>query len=112
MMDRIQPVALGPVGQNNRRRPVGTEGMFLVNDLDRPTADGPVGQFITHSPVGPVAVDPVDQPFTTGPVGNHVRVSDYKLLDRIDVSPVGSTGILDPVKQKSYSDRLYEDRHS
>ena len=46
-----------------------------------------------------MAVDPVDQPFTTGPVGNHVRVSDCKRLDRIDVSPVGSTGILDPVKQ-------------
>ena len=41
----------------------------------------------------------MDQPSTTGPVGNHVRVSDYKRLDRIDVSPVGSTGILDPVKQ-------------
>ena len=38
MMDRIQPVAQGPVGQN---------------DSDRPTDDGPVGRFITHSPVGP-----------------------------------------------------------
>ena len=47
----------------------------------------------------PVAVGPVDQPFATGPVGTHVRVSDYKRMDRIDDSPVGSTGILDPVKQ-------------
>ena len=47
----------------------------------------------------PVAVGPVGQPFTTGPVGNHVRESDYKRLDRIDDSPVGSTGILDPVNQ-------------
>ena len=133
-------MAQGPVGQNNTRRPVGTEGTFLVNDSDRPTADGPVGRFITHSPVGPdrilstcdpdrpvadgpvcrflkvgpvgpkrmfsldelnqpAAVGPVDQPFTTGPVGTHVRVSDYKRLDRIDDSPVGSSGILDPVKQ-------------
>ena len=36
------------------------------------------------------------QPFTPGP---HVRVSDCKRMDRIDDSPVGSTGILDPVKQ-------------
>ena len=28
-----------------------------------------------------------------------MRVSDYKRMDRIDDSPVGSTGILDPVEQ-------------
>ena len=32
-------------------------------------------------------------------LGTHVRVSDYERMDRIDDSPVGSTGILDPVKQ-------------
>ena len=47
----------------------------------------------------PVAVGPVGQPFTTGPVGNHVRESDYKRMNRIDDSPEGSTGILDPVNQ-------------
>ena len=140
MIDRIQPVAEGPVGQYNTRRPVGTEGMFSASDSDRPTADGPVGRFITHSPVGPdrilstcdpdrpvadgpvgqsfrlgpvgprrmfsldelnqpVAVGPVGQPFTPGPVGTHARVSDCKRMDRIDDSPVGSTGILDPAKQ-------------
>ena len=140
MMDRIQPVAEGPVGLNSTRRPVGTEGMFSASDSDRPTADGPVGRFITHNPVGPdrilstcdpdrpvadgpvgqllklgpvgprrmfcidelnqpVAVGPVGQPFTPGPVGNHVRVSDCERMDRIDDSPVGSTGILDPVNQ-------------
>ena len=140
MMDRIQPVAEGPVGQYRTRRPVGTEGMFSASDSDRPTADGPVGRFITHSPVGPdrilstcdpdrpvadgpvdrllklgpvgpkrmfsldepnqpVAVGLVGQPFTPGPVGTHVRVSDCKRMDRIDDSPVGPTGILDPVNQ-------------
>ena len=85
--------------------------MFSASDSDRLTADGPVGRFITHGPVGPdrilstcdpdqpVDVGPVDQPFATGLVGTHVRVSDYKRMDRIDDSPVGSTGILDPVEQ-------------
>ena len=66
MMDQIQPVAQGPVGQN---------------DSDRPTDDGPVGRFITHSPVGPdrilstcdsdrpVADGPMDRFLKLGPVG-------------------------------------------
>ena len=66
MMDRIQPVAQGPVGQN---------------DSDRPTDDGPVGRFIKHSPVGPdrilytcdsdrpVADGPMDRFLKIGPVG-------------------------------------------
>ena len=81
MMDRIQPVAEGPVGQNRTRRPVGTEGMFSASDSDRPTAAGPVGRFITHSPVGPdrilstcdsdrpVADGPMDRFLKLGPVG-------------------------------------------
>ena len=140
IIDRIQPVAEGPVGQCSTRHPVGTDGMFPTSDSDQPTADGPVGRFITHSPVGPdsilsmcdpdrpvadgpvgqsfilgpvgprrmfsldelnqpVAVGPVGQPFTPGPVGTHARVSDDKRMDRIDDSPVGSTGKLDPAKQ-------------
>ena len=47
----------------------------------------------------PVAVGPVGQPFTTGPVGTHERESDCKRIDRIADSPVGSTEILDQVKQ-------------
>ena len=120
MMDRIQPVAEGPVGQNRTRRPVGTEEMLSASDLDRPTADGPVGRFVTHGPVGPdrklskcdpdrsVADSPVGRflkfgpmghLFTPGPVGTHARVSDDKRRERGDDSPVGSTGILDPVSQ-------------
>ena len=53
IIDRIQPVAEGPVGQFSTRRPVGTDGMFSTSDSDQPMADGPVGRFITHSPVGP-----------------------------------------------------------
>ena len=52
IIDRIQPVAEGPVGQYSTRRPVGTDWMFSTSDSDQPTADGPVGRFITHSPVG------------------------------------------------------------
>ena len=77
MMDRIQPVAEGPVGQNRTHRPVGTEGMFLASDSDRPTADGPVGRFITHSPVRPDRIrstcDP-DRPVADGPVGRLLKL--------------------------------------
>ena len=52
-VDRIQPVAVGPVGQYITRRPVGPDGMFSTCDSDQPSADGPVGRFITRSPVGP-----------------------------------------------------------
>ena len=196
IIDRIQPVAEGPVGQFSTRRPVGTDGMFSTSDSDQPTADGPVGRFITHSPVGPdhcitsdsdqptadgpvgrfithspvgpdhgitsdsdqptadgpvgrfithspvgpdiimpacdpdrpvadgpvgqsfivgpvgprrmfspyelnqpVTVGPVDQPFTTSPVGTHEGEPDCKRTDQISESPVGSTEILDRVKQ-------------
>ena len=47
----------------------------------------------------PVAVGPADQPFTTGPVGTHEREPDCIRTDRIADSPVGSTEILDRVKQ-------------
>ena len=62
--------------------PVGPRRMFSLYELNQPVAVGPVGQ-----------------PFTTGPVGTHERVSDCKQMDRIADSPVGSTEILDPVKQ-------------
>ena len=140
IIDRIQPVAEGPVGQFSTDRPVGTDGMFSTSDSDQPTADGPVGRFITHSPVGPdritsacdpdqpvadgpvgqsfivglvgprrmfspyklnqpVTVGPVDQPFTTSPVGTYEGEPDCKRTDQISESPVGSTEILDRVKQ-------------
>ena len=85
--------------------------MLSACDPDRPVADGPVGQSFILGPVGPrrmfslnelnqpVAVGPVDQPFTTGPVGTLERESDCKQMDRIADSPVGSTEILDQVKQ-------------
>ena len=84
--------------------------MLSMCDPDRPVADGPVGQSFILGPVGPrmmfslyelnqpVAVGPVGQPFATGP-GTHERESDCKRMDRIADSPVGSTEILDQVKQ-------------
>ena len=51
-VDRIQPVAEGPVGQYITHRPAGPDGMFSTGDSDQTTADGPVGQFITSGPVG------------------------------------------------------------
>ena len=62
MMDRIQPVAQGPVG---------------LNDSDRPTDDGPVGWFIKHSPVGPDRIPytcDFDRPVADGPMGRFLIV--------------------------------------
>ena len=77
IIDRIQPVAEGPVGQFSTRRPVGTDGMFSTNDSDQPMADGPVGRFITHSPVGPDhgITSASDQPTADGPVGRFITHS-------------------------------------
>ena len=106
-----QPTVDGPVGRFITHSPVGPDRILSACDPDRPVADGPVGQSFILGPVGPrrtfslnelnqpVAVGPVDQPFTTGPVGNHEKESDCKQMDRIADSPVGSTEILDQVKQ-------------
>ena len=109
MIDRIQPVAEGPVGQYSTRRPVGTEGMFSASDSDRPTADGPVGRVITHSPVGPdrilstcdpdrpVADGPVGQSFKLGPVGPRRMFSLDELNQPVAVGPVGQPFTPGPV---------------
>ena len=75
-------MADGPVGQSFILGPVGPRRMFSLNELNQP-----------------VAVGSVDQPFITGPVGTHERESDCKQMDRIAEGPVGSTEILDQVKQ-------------
>ena len=77
IIDRIQPVVEGPVGQFSTRRPVGTDGMFSTSDSDQPTADDPVGRFITHSPVGPdhCITSDSDQPTADGPVGRFITHS-------------------------------------
>ena len=118
IIDRIQPVAEGPVGQYITHSPVGPDRMLSTCDPDRPVADGPVDQSFILGPVGPrmmfslyelnqpVSVGPVGQPFTTGPVGTHESVPNCKRMDRIADSPVGKTD------GKSYSDRLYENRHN
>ena len=77
IIDRIQPVAEGPVGQFSTHRPVGTDGMFSKSDSDQPTADGPVGRYITHSPVGPdhCITSDSEQSTTDGPVGRFITHS-------------------------------------
>ena len=76
IIDRIQPVAEGPVGQLNTHSPVGPDHC-ITSDSDQPTADGPVGRFITHSPVGPdhgITSDS-DQPTADGPAGRFITHS-------------------------------------
>ena len=108
-VDRIQPVAEGPVGQYITRCPVGPDGMFSTSDSDQTTADGPVGRFITRSPVGsdrmlstcdpdrPVADGPVGQSFTLGPVGPRRMFSQCKPNQPVAVSPVGQPFTTGPV---------------
>ena len=43
MMYRSQSVPNDPLGQDKTLRPVGTEGMHVINDVDRPMAGGSVG---------------------------------------------------------------------
>ena len=100
IIDRIQPLAEGPVGQYSTRRPVGTDRMFLTSHSDQPTVDGPVGRFITHRPVGPdrmlsacdpdrpVADGPVGQSFILGPVGPRGMFSLNELNQPVAVGPV------------------------
>ena len=89
-MYRSQSVPNDPLGQNKTLRPVGTEGMHVVNDADRPMAGGPVGRLFKLDPLGPsgmssldelnqpLAVGPVGQPFITAPLGSRVRESDCR----------------------------------
>ena len=109
IIDRLQPVAVGPVGQYNTRRPVGTDGMFFTSHSDQPTVDGPVGRFITHSPVGPdrilsacdpdrpVADGPVGQSFILGPVGPRRTFSLNELNQPVAVGPVDQPFTTGPV---------------
>ena len=106
-----QPTADGPLGRLITHSPVGPDKITSACDPDRPVADGPVGRSFIAGPVGPrrmfspyelnqpVTVGPVDQPFTTGPVGTHKGEPDCKRTDQISESPVGSTEMLDRVKQ-------------
>ena len=100
MMDRIQPVAQGPVGQN---------------DSDRPTDDGPVGRFITHSPVGPdrilytcdsdrpVADGPMDRFLKLGPVGPKRTFSLDEPNQPVADGPMDRVLKLGPVSPKGLS---------
>ena len=108
-VDRVQPVAEGPVGQCITRRPVGPDRMFSTCDSDQPMADGPVGRFITRSPVGPdgmfstcdsdrpVAETPVGQSFILGPVGPRRMFSQCKPNQPVAVGPVGQSFTTSPV---------------
>ena len=124
IIDRIQPVAEGPVGLFGTRRPVGTDGMFSMSDSDQLTADGPVGRFITHSPVGPdhgitsdsdqpTAEGPVDQFITHSPVGPDSitsacdpdrPVADGPVGQSFIVGPGGPRRMFSPYKLESASD--------
>ena len=119
IIDQIQPVAEGPVGQYSTRRPVGTDG----SDSDQPTADGPVGRFITHSPVGPdritsacdpdrlVADGPVGQSFIVDSVGPRRMFSPYELNQPVAIGPADQPFTTGPVgTHERESDCIWTDR--
>ena len=71
MMSQIQPVADGPAGPDRTRRPVGTDGIQLLHDVDRPMAGGPVGPVLHSDPLGPSrmsSLDDLHQPLTVEPL--------------------------------------------
>ena len=71
MMYQIQPVADGPAGPDRTRRPVGTDGIQLLHDVDRPMAGGPVGPVLHSDPLGPSrmsSLDDLHQPLTVDPL--------------------------------------------
>ena len=120
IIDRIQPVAEGPVGRFSTRRTVGTDGMFSTSDSDQPTADGPVGRFITHSPLEPdhgITSDS-DQPTTDGPVGRFITHSpvgpDHGITSDLDQpttdGPVGRFITHSPVGPDSITSACDPDR--
>ena len=71
MMYQIQPVADGPAGPDRTRRPVGTDGIQLLHDVDRPMDGGPVGPVWHSDPLGPSrmsSLDDLHQPLTVDPL--------------------------------------------
>ena len=70
MMYHNQRVADGPAGPNRTRRPVGTDGIQVLHDVDRPMAGGPVGPVFSPDPLGPSRMssqDDLHQPLTVDP---------------------------------------------
>ena len=108
--DSDQTTDDGPVGQFITRSPVGSDRMLSTCNPDRPVADGPVGQsFIFLGPTGPniFSLYELNQPVAVGQWASRLQPARWapmrgyltKRMDRIADSPVGSTEILDPVKQ-------------
>ena len=104
MMYQNQPVADGPAGPDRTRRPVGTDGIQVLCDVDRPMA--PVGPVFNSDPLGPSrmsSLDDLHQPLTVDPLdtdGIHtVDASDWPTaggpVDRsLGLDPMGPSGML------------------
>ena len=105
MMCQIQPVADGPAGPDRTRRPVGTDGIQVLHDVDRPMAGGPVGPVLPSDPLGPSrmsSLDDLHQPLTVDPLDTDgiyaVDASDWLTaggpVDRLGLDPMGPSGML------------------
>ena len=106
MMGQIQPVADGPAGPDRTRRPVGTDGIQVLHDVDRPMAGGPVGPVLPSDPLGPSrmsSLDDLHQPLTVDPLDTDgiyaVDASDWLTAGGpVDLSlgldPMGPSGML------------------
>ena len=105
MMCQIQPVADGPAGPDRTRRPVGTDGIQVLHDVDRPMAGGPVGPVMPSDPLGPSwmsSLDDLHQPLTVDPLDTDgiyaVDASDWLTaggpVDRsLGLDPMGPSGM-------------------
>ena len=105
MMSQIQPVADGPAGPDRTRRPVGTDEIQVLHDVDRPMAGGPVGPVLPSDPLGPSwmsSLDDLHQPLTVDPLDTDgiyaVDASDWLTaggpVDRsLGLDPIGPSGM-------------------
>ena len=100
--DLYQPLVTGPLGTN---------GMYAVNDPCRPTAGGPLGRLFSLDPMGPrgmsslgdgnqpTTVDPVGKPLITERLGDQLSEPDYKRTTQTRSESESVTGVPDPVIQ-------------
>ena len=106
MMSQFQPVADGPAGPDRTRRPVGTDGIQILHDVDRPMAAGPVGPVLHSDPLGPSRMSSLDDlhlPLTVDLLDTDriyaVDASDWLTaggpVDRsLGLDPMGPSGML------------------
>ena len=99
-MFRIQPVADGPAGSDNRHCPVGTDGRHAVHDEDRQMAGGPVGRLPCFDPLKASKTSSLDERYQPLAAGSLDANGMYTVDDSCRPTaggPLGRLFSLDPM---------------